>query len=94
MTFGFLEQKLTSLSSILCEIGGASGILGKAGQDPMMALAAKRRISVATWNIAAINNNVSAPMFYVQMSEFFLYKSVISLWSNLHLFATQLQPTL
>jgi hypothetical protein len=26
----------------------------------MIALASKRRLSIATWNIAAINNNVSA----------------------------------
>jgi hypothetical protein len=38
--------------------GGAKKYLG-VEKDPMLALASKRRISVATWNIAAINNNVS-----------------------------------
>eukprot|EP00557_Chaetoceros_sp_GSL56_P009571 CAMPEP_0176493298 /NCGR_PEP_ID=MMETSP0200_2-20121128/9476_1 /TAXON_ID=947934 /ORGANISM="Chaetoceros sp., Strain GSL56" /LENGTH=464 /DNA_ID=CAMNT_0017890955 /DNA_START=524 /DNA_END=1915 /DNA_ORIENTATION=- len=36
--------------------GGAEKYLG-AEEDPMLALASKRRLSVATWNIAAINNN-------------------------------------
>lgn len=37
-------------------MGGADRYLG-AEKDPMIALASKRRLSVATWNIAAINNN-------------------------------------
>ena len=52
---------LTHFFQMSFVIGGAGGYLGKGNIDPMMALAAKRRISVATWNIAAINNNVSYP---------------------------------
>lgn len=46
----------TLYATFLYSKGGAKKYLG-VEKDPMLALASKRRISVATWNIAAINNN-------------------------------------
>lgn len=46
----------TFYTAFLYSTGGADQYLGSSS-DPMLALATQRRLSIATWNIAAINNN-------------------------------------
>ena len=81
-----MEKDTTSdfslYSSLQCDspfffkylLGGADQYLGSSS-DPMLALATQRRLSIATWNIAAINNNVrikySSSTLYMYISFFF-----------------------
>ena len=72
--FLFICWNMTHLSFFfffkILLVGGADQYLGSSS-DPMLALATQRRLSIATWNIAAINNNVRikySTIFYLYIS--------------------------
>ena len=87
MSFDFvvIEYVLTFIH-YFCRLGGAGNFLGKSSvkvdEDPMLtvkALVSPRFLSVVSWNVAAINNNVRLFHMFMLSNKLLWYPLIHSL---------------